>query len=99
MNRYEEMELSAKYALCPDAWKLFVRCLAYSEFDSRLEVYEANDYANNHMGNEGRELRDIPVEQVEEILDDFVERFSEEIMWQMDESMNNSILSVTGIYC
>lgn len=91
------MELSAKYAMCQDAWKLFVRRLAYSEFESRLEVFDTNDYAERW--NDGKQLGEISVEQVEEILDDFVERFSNEITWAMDDAMNDAILDVTGIYC
>ena len=99
MTDYEYENLREMYAVGIWPRDMFVRCLAFEEFESRLEVFEANDYANNHMNNEGRELRDIPFEQVEEILDDFVERFGAEISWQMDESMNNAILDVTGIYC
>ena len=98
MNRYEWAKMDAKYAIGEELWKVLERANAYSEFQSRLEVFSINDYATcEWMGNDGRDLYDITEEQLEQILDDYID--CDELTWCADDVMNNSILSVTGIYC
>lgn len=96
MTFTEWTEFARKY-VTTDKSDWIVRCIAYEEFQSRLEVYDNNGYAEEWNG--GRELADISADQLEAILDDFVERFGNEVAWAMDGAMNNAILDVTGLYC
>lgn len=98
MNAKEYAELFWKYdsPLDDEGIKKLLRFWAFQEFDAALEEFCENRKAE---WNEGRELDDIGVDEVEAILDRYLERDEEEGTWRRTEMMRNAIQDVTGLIC
>ena len=97
MNEKEYRALADEYVTVDE--ETVRRCLlqfAFLEFDSRVEVYCENGYEE---WNDGRSILDISVDDVHEIILDFIKRDGEEGNWCRDDMMNNAIMDVTGLRC
>ena len=107
MKTTEEMdkdfkELQQKYKLTDEdkeiiaAYDKVKRKLAFFEFECEVEHYEGNGYAEN---NNNRHLDFLSKCEIEDILDDYIERQDSSICWTCDEDIRNAIQDVTGIRC
>lgn len=98
MNMNEYHELIEKYGASPKEWAHMRASFAFDEFACQLEEYEYNEKG---VDNDGRELMHIPVEQVGEIIDDYLDRMSEDdwLRERITDHMRNAIQDVTGLTC
>ncbi len=100
MNMNEYHGLIEKYGASPGEWAHMRASFAFEEFACQMEEYEYNERSKDER-NEGRELMHISVEQVGKIIDDYLDRVSDDdwLRERIADHMRNTIQDVTGLIC
>jgi len=93
MNIKEYENVKAKYVVFTDEeFGAFMRQHAFEELDAQIECL----YNNNPEEVGDGFVSGLTEAQVDEIVEDYIERFYDETGWKRDEMMRDAIQDVTG---
>lgn len=96
MNCTEYVELKNGYAINEESWAVLWRKLAFIEFDAELEEFVENW---KEKDNNGDSLMDVSIEDVECIIDEYLDRWEVHVLPVVVDEMRNAIQAVTGLVC
>lgn len=96
MKCMEYVKLKNGNRVNEDSWEILWHKLAFIEFDAALEEYVENE---KEKDNGGDSLMDVSVNDVECIIDEYLNRTEDMFRMFAQKEMRNAIQTVTGLIC